>query len=629
MSRVARAFALALFVVIAVQALAVPSTDKIGHKIDLPITDADGRVQSPPVARATVIVFLSFDCPVSNSYIEPLNELARTFAPQGVSFLGFCPTSVPAEEVAKQVKEYALTFPVYRDHKLLAVDALKAASTPEAFVLDKNSVLRYRGRIDNGYAARLKKNAHVTERDLKDALEDVLAGRPVRTPATAPIGCAIARVKPVAISNAAVTYHRDVQPVLQAHCQSCHRPGAVGPFSLMTYGQAVNWATDIKEYAQARKMPPWKPVEVLPTTHDRRLPEKDIATLVKWVDLGMPQGDPQDAPPPATFSDGWHLGQPDLVLTVPAEFVVGPSGADLFRVFVLPTGLMEDKFVTAYEVKPGNARVVHHTLNFIDTAGAARELEAQEKSKPLEGEYDRGPGYSVRMGVGIRPRGAVGGWAPGQVPTYLPEGTGYFLPKNSDLVLQVHYHRTGKVEKDKTSVGLYFAKKPVEKAMQGLAVGLANPLDLLTFAIPAGNDHFVVKRSLWTAEDCTLYSVLPHMHLIGRSVKLTMTPPQGATKSLIAIADWDYNWQETYYFKEPLRVPAGTRFDIEAVYDNSTKNLNNPNDPPKPVRFGEQTTNEMCFGFLGVTGDKPGAVHFYIDEGRKVLLPPKRLTEKK
>lgn len=166
--------------------------------------------------------------------------------------------------------------------------------------------------------------------------------------------------------------------------------------------------------------------------------------------------------------------------------------------------------------------------------------------------------------------------------------------------------------------------------MQGLIVGLsANPLDYLTFNIPAADDHYVVRRSLWTAEDCTLYSVMPHMHLIGRSIRVTLTPEGGEPTTLVGIRAWDYNWQETYFFKEPLRVQAGTRIDIEAVYDNSAKNPNNPNDPPRAVRFGEQTTNEMCFGFLGVTGDRPGPVHFYIDKDRKVLLPPKRLTEKK
>src|SRR5205085_5343775 len=219
--------------------------------------------------------------------------------------------------------------------------------------------------------------------------------------------------------DAKVTYYRDVLPILQANCQGCHRAGAAGPFALTTYKQAATWADDIKEYTRARKMPPWKPVDGPKFNHERKLSDKEIATLVAWADAGSPAGDPKDAPPPASFPDGWALGPPDLVLTVPDEFQVGASGRDLFRVFVLPTGLTEDKFVAAFQVKPGNPRVVHHTLNFIDVGGGARALEAKERDRPKTAdERDVGPGYSVAMGVGIRPRGAIGGWAPGQMPHF-------------------------------------------------------------------------------------------------------------------------------------------------------------------------------------------------------------------
>jgi hypothetical protein len=615
--------------VFASPALAVgPSTDKLGSKIDLPVRDAAGRPARLPEATATVVVFLSFDCPVSNSYTAPLTELARELGPKGVAFVGLSPTDATAAEVEKQAKDFGIGFPVYKDDQLRAADAFKAETTPEVFVLDRHHVLRYRGRVDNGYAARLKKNPQTTRHELRAALDDLLAGRPVAVPATNAVGCPIVRERPAPAAGAAVTYHRDVEPILQRSCQGCHRPGEVGPFSLMTYKQAANWSSDIKEYTQNRKMPPWKPVEGLPFTHERKLTDKEIATLAAWADANCPQGDPKDAPPPAKFAQGWQLGPPDLVLTVPGEFTVGPSGTDLFRCFVLPTGLTEDKYVVAFEVRPGNPRVVHHTLNFVDTAGRARALEEQQREKDQDATdlQDFGPGYSVKMGVGFPRPMNISGWAPGQMPRYLPDGIGYSLPKNSDIVIQTHYHRTGRVEKDRTQLGLYFAKKPVERTIQPLVIGpkLRTPLDFLLFHIPAGNNHYVIKGQIWADDDCTVYSVMPHMHLLGREIKVTMTPPDGPTTTLVAIKDWDYNWQETYFFKEPIRVKAGTRFDLEGVYDNSRNNPNNPFDPPRAVRFGEQTTNEMCFGFLQATGDKPGPVYYYIDEAKTIRMPPRR-----
>jgi Copper type II ascorbate-dependent monooxygenase, C-terminal domain len=235
----------------------------------------------------------------------------------------------------------------------------------------------------------------------------------------------------------------------------------------------------------------------------------------------------------------------------------------------------------------------------VDASGGARELLKKEK-RAAANDLDRGPGYSSSMGVGFRPSGGLSGWAPGQVPHFLPEGTGYLLPKGADVVLQVHYHRDGRVEKDRSTIGLYFAREPVKKRFWGLAIPGR------FFLIPRDNDHYPVKGSIWVQQDCEIHSVMPHMHLLGKEI--TMTPPEGERRTLVAIKDWDYNWQETYFFQEPIKVVSGTRFDIEAVYDNSANNPNNPFAPPRPVLFGNQTTNEMCFGFLGATSDQPGRI---------------------
>jgi hypothetical protein len=284
----------------------------------------------------------------------------------------------------------------------------------------------------------------------------------------------------------------------------------------------------------------------------------------------------------------------------------------MFRCFVLPTGLTEDVYVIGYETKPGNAAVVHHTLNFFDTTGRARKMAVQQKARDADRDLpDHGPGYSVAMGIGFTPTAAdlkpgvppigfFGGWAPGQLGTRLPEGMGQLLPKGADVVLQVHYHRTGKPEEDRPKLALYLAKKPVQKQWSTLTVGEASS-PLWPTTIPADKPDHLIKRSAWLTADADIHSVMPHMHLIGKSIKLTMTPPGGEPVVLVGIKDWDYNWQETYWFKEPLRVKAGTRFDVEGVFDNSSKNPNNPFHPPQVVSFGEETTNEMLLGFFGAT----------------------------
>ncbi len=597
-----------------------PATTQLDKKIaDLTFKDENGKTHSLydlKDKKAIVVVFLSFECPVSNSYSQPLADMAKDFGRHGVSFIGLTTNEDESSaQVAKQARDYNLPFPVYKDEKLAAADALKAGITPECFVLDGNYVLRYRGRIDNSWSERLKKHTQVTRHDLRQVLGEMLSGRPVGEPATIAIGCPIARQEKGAKQTGAVTYHRDVAPILQNHCQQCHRPGEVGPFALMNYKQVVNWAEDIKSYTQKRQMPPWKPVEGAGFHNERRLTQKEIATLAAWVDGGTPEGDPKDAPAARIFPQGWQLGTPDLILNVEEDFTLGPTGRDLFRCFVLPTNLAEDKYVAAVEVRPSNPRVVHHVLLFIDANGQGRKLEKLEREKrpsleddhPVEKTYDRGPGYTVSMGVGFLPQGGLSGWAPGQMPRYLPEGSGFYLPKKADVVMQVHFHRNGRVEKDRTQVGLYFAKKKVDHPYQGSVVaggGSGKGPFRLFFSIPPEDAHFKLKGDMWASADFTLYSVMPHMHMLGKEIKVTMTPPGGTPQTLVAIKEWDYNWQETYMLKEPIKVKAGTQFHVAAVYDNSSQNPNNPFNPPRRVTFGEQTFNEMCFVFLGGTSKR-------------------------
>jgi peroxiredoxin len=587
------------------------STARLGRPIaNFPFADA-GRQRSLhgyKGKKAVVVAFLSFECPIATSYASTLTELATAYTERGVAFLGIhAGEEASADEISRQARELQLSFPVVQDSAARAIEAFQATATPEVFVLDQDLVLRYRGRIDDRYATRQVQKPRSARQDLRLALDEVLAGKPVSEPATRAIGCPLRRTATASVGK--VTYHRDVAPILQRHCQSCHRPGEVAPFALMTYRQAVRWADDIKEYTHSRKMPPWKPVEGPAFDGERKLNQAEIATLTAWVDGGTPEGDPRDAPSPRSFTDGWQLGTPDLVLTVQDDFELGGSGSDLYRCFVLPTDLGEDRYVAAVEVRPGNRRVVHHAVMFIDRRGRARKLEEQARQREQPTSKDRGPGYSLPLSLaflpGFLPTTAMGGWAPGMVTHRLPEGTGYYLPKGADVVMQLHYHRSGRPEKDRTSVGLYLAKG-ANRHLQGLVV----PAGFLS--IPAGESQYRVEGKMQLKQDCQLHMIVPHMHLLGRQIKVTMTPPGGPTRTLVAVNDWDFNWQEEYYFKEPIDAKAGTRFDVTGTFDNSAANPLNPFQPPRRVRVGLQTTDEMCIGFLGATSPRPGAIRYEV-----------------
>jgi hypothetical protein len=571
---------------------------------------------------AVVVVFLSFDCPVSLGYASTLNELARLYGPRKVAFVAICPGSEGPAWLAREAKAARLELPLYRDGRYEAVRAFGASTLPEVFVLDGKFTVRYRGRIDDSYSARLKRKPGPPREDLRLALDDLLAGRSVRMPRTEAIGCPIRRERRPVVSTK-VTFHRDVLPILQKRCQTCHRPGEVAPFSLLDYRQAVQWADDIKEYTKKRWMPPWKPTGAYEFVGERKLTDEEIATLSAWVDGGMPEGDPHHAPKPRKFPDGWQLGKPDMILEPKEDMVIGPRGPDVFRSFVFSPDLKENKYITAYEVRPGNPRVVHHTIHFLDDRGRARRLEEREQRRPKKPvEKDSGPGYSSRMGPGFfPPTGDLGGWAPGLWPYWFPDDVAFLLPRNHDVVVQIHYHRTGRVEKDRTRVGLYFARKPDPRPIQGVVI------PGLFLWIPAGVQDYHVQGSIWIAQDCKLVTIMPHMHLLGKRIKITMTPPGGKAISLVDIDEWDYNWQETYYFKKPVAVKAGTRFTVEGIFDNSERNPNNPSRPPRRVFVGEETTNEMCFGFLGVTMDKPGEIGFRFTPNGPLLRRPGTLPK--
>ncbi len=424
------------------------------------------------------------------------------------------------------------------------------------------------------------------------------------------------------------TYYKDVAAILQNNCQDCHRPGQVAPFALSTYEQARKRGADIAHQTGERRMPPW-PASTSrggPFRDQRVLADGDIATLKAWADAGCPEGDAKDAPPAREFAGDWPLGTPDLILTMPEPYELAADGDDEFRVFVLKTDLPEDRWIKGVDFKPGNRKVVHHIIAGIDSSGRGRELDAKDPK----------PGYFALggFGDGVPIRAFLPIWTPGSRPRFAPDGTGYVLPSKADLLIQMHYHKSGKAESDATQVGLYLTDKPLPRQLRtGFVFPDISPVQQMKLAakfqmaqstgkrpsldemfrdvlvIPAGEANYPVKGSTKEgtglgrrplSRDILVTSVMPHMHWLGKDFRFSAVLPDGQETRvpLIQVDRWDFNWQGTYAFAEPVRLPKGTYFEMEAHFDNSAANPANPSQPPKLVHWGEQTNDEMCIGIF-------------------------------
>lgn len=383
------------------------------------------------------------------------------------------------------------------------------------------------------------------------------------------------------------TFATDVAPILYGKCAKCHHAGEVAPFSLTSYAEARAKAGTIAAVVQQRYMPPWQAVSHGQFLDERTLTPKQIQTISEWAEAGAPPGDLAQAPKVPAFTPGWQMGPPDFVGEPDRSYPIAAEGSDDYRCFVIPTRFSEDRYVTGIELRPGNRKVVHHVLIYIDTKGIARRKVSK----------DGKPGYESFGGPGFAPSGSLGGWAPGIEPQILAPGTGFLLPKGADLVLQMHYHKDGKPETDLTRLGLKFAKTPIDKKVRWDAVGE------VFLDIPPGDPKYEVRASLKVPRAITLMDVIPHMHWLGHDMEVTATLPDGSTKQLIDVDHYDFNWQTRYAYRDPVHIPAGTTLSLVAHYDNSSNNIHNPNEPPKRVTFGEQTTDEMCYAFFSYTVD--------------------------
>jgi Copper type II ascorbate-dependent monooxygenase, C-terminal domain len=393
------------------------------------------------------------------------------------------------------------------------------------------------------------------------------------------------------VKRGKLEFNKQIAPVVYGKCAKCHYQGSAAPFPLTSYREVRNHARAIRRALDRGLMPPWKPDRgVGEFLGDRALTDQEKGMLKQWLAEGCREGDPSKKPAPPKAPSKWSLGPPDDILQMTESFKIPADGNDIYRCFVIPTNYPEDRWVRAADFEPGNPKVVHHALLFVDTSGQARARDAAEA----------GPGFTAFGALGFEIAGQLGGFVVGAIPHPLPDGVGYFLPKGADIVMQVHYHPTGKEETDCSQVGLYFCKQPVDKKLRVLEVVV--PPGMLR--IPPGESNCVFWAEQWMPPDVTVLQVFPHMHLIGRAIETTAILPDGSVVPIVRVSDWDLRWQNIYNLKNPLDLPEGSRLRLEARYDNTSGNPRNPNNPPKPVRFGFGSFDEMCIVWIGYTVNK-------------------------
>ena len=398
------------------------------------------------------------------------------------------------------------------------------------------------------------------------------------------------------------TYQKDIAPILQKHCQECHRPGEIAPMSLMSYKDSRPWAKSIRQAVLVKKMPPWSAdPHYGKFSNDRSLTQSEIDTLAAWADGGAPEGNPNDAPAPVQFAEGWTIGKPDLVLDMGADYKVPASGTIAYTNFVVHTGFTEDKWVKEVEVRPGNTSVVHHIVLYARPKGSSYDADAKpgepfvgssqppQKNRPPQSDIGQLTGLFAAPGAG--PVEMIGLYLPGGTVYKTGQGQARLIPAGSDLIFSMHYTANGKESLDRSKVGINFAKEPPkERVVNAYVVNQ-------TLRIPPGEPNHRVDARLTLQQEAKLQTLIPHMHLRGKGFEFEVTYPTGETETLLKVPRYDFNWQIAYELAKPITLPKGTLIHMTVFYDNSPNNPANP-DPTNEVFWGDQSWEEMATGFV-------------------------------
>lgn len=551
---------------------------RLGQKVDaFVLADTKGNPRSlADFADRDIVVlaFLGTDCPLAKLYAPRLNRLAKEYAERGVAVVGVDSNQQDApSKIDHYVRTHELDFPVLKDLGNKLADALGARRTPEVFVLDRQRVVRYAGRIDDQYGIRDGASYQSPEprrRDLAEALDELLAGNEVRVPLTDVSGCLIGRVREPK-ADAEVTYSSHIAAIMNQNCIYCHREGQLAPFPLTSYDEVVGWAEMIDEVTSDRRMPPWHAdPRYGHFVNDARLSDEDLQAIQTWVAAGAPEGNPEDLPEAPKFAEGWLIPEPDQVLYMADEpYTIPAEGTVPYIHITVDPGWTEDKWIKAIEPRPGNPSVVHHIVMYIQPPGGPKRGAAGQLRNDWFAAY-----------------------APGLRPQVLPDGIARYAPAGSKLTFQMHYTPNGSEQKDLSYIGLVFADPKTVK--RELAVKNAGNF---SFIIPPHADNFEVTSEYVFRDDTLLWSLSPHMHVRGKDFLYTAIFPDGRKEVLLSVPNYDFGWQTTYVFNEPKLMPKGAKLHCVAHYDNSENNLNNP-DPNATVRWGEQTWEEMMFGWF-------------------------------
>ncbi|MBZ5595938.1 MAG: thiol-disulfide isomerase [Acidobacteriia bacterium] len=415
------------------------------------------------------------------------------------------------------------------------------------------------------------------------------------------VGACAAVLSYAASAPSQTTFTKDVLPIMQKRCQTCHRPGEVAPMSFLTYSEVRPWAKAIREAVLTRKMPPWfADPHYGKFENDRSLAKDEIDTVVSWVDGGAREGDSKDAPKPVAWVDGWSIGKPDQVFEMPHDFDVPAAGTIEYQYIVIPSGFTKDTWVQAAEARPGNRKLVHHIIAFVRPPGSKWLSEAKpgvpfvppakkddEKKKKNNDEEQDDSAATPELLIGF---------APGLVPMTLPSTQAKLVKAGSDFVFQMHYTATGNAGTDRSRIGVIYAKEaPKERVFTSNATNSK-------FVIPPGDPAFKVVSSITLQQSARLVDLMPHMHYRGKDFEYRAVYPTGETQVLLSVPKYDFNWQLFYYLSEPITLPKGTRIDCTAHFDNSPNNRYNP-DPKAEVRWGDQTWEEMMIGWFDVAVD--------------------------
>jgi Flp pilus assembly protein TadD len=386
-----------------------------------------------------------------------------------------------------------------------------------------------------------------------------------------------------------VTFSHDVAPILYSNCAQCHRRGGAGPFPLLTYEDAKSRAHQIATVTAKRFMPPWLPDRDVHFVEERGLTDAQIATLQRWAEQNAPEGDRSQAPDPPQFPGGWQLGKPDVVLQAPAGYSLRAEGADVYHNFIFQVPTVATRYVRAIEIHPGNAKVVHHCNMLIDRTQSSRRRDGKEGVPGFDG-------MDVELESNtFEPDSHFIYWKPGSVPYFEPDEMTWELDPDTDLVLNMHLRPSGKAEPVRPEIGIYFSPHPPAVRPMLMQLDRDDGLD-----IPPGNPDFQLDDDFKLPIDVKVLAIYPHAHYLGHDLNAYATLPDGTTRSLIRIRDWDPAWQGVFRYRDAIDLPRGTVISMRYSYDNSENNPRNPHSPPRRVTAGNQSTDEMCHLWLQV-----------------------------